>query len=349
VHLQNNLRTLQGSGLKVNLSNMEIKRNRFFTFLAMSYILFAFIWWTVLLFRKNEEANQAYIQSIRYELLKNGTYTTDEAMMQTPQYLAIKKLYDKHIRMILGEGTVLFLGLLLGIGIINRAFQKEISLTNQQRNFLLSITHELKSPIASISLVLDTLKKRKLDEKQQETLVSSAGKETERLHELVNNLLLSAKLDAEYTPTLEDIKIANLFDDLITKMKIRFPKATISINPTEVPSIKGDRQGLVSVFTNLVENAIKYADNQAVININYFYEYDNFHFKISDNGIGIPTEERKKIFEKFYRVGNEDTRQTKGTGLGLYIVNRIIKAHRGTIQVLDNTPNGSVFHVVLPE
>jgi signal transduction histidine kinase len=328
---------------------MEIKRNRFFTFLAMSYILFAFIWWTVLLFRKNEEANQAYIQSIRYELLKNGTYTTDEALMQTPQYLAVKKLYDKHNRMIRGEGAVLFMGLLLGIWIINRAFQKEISLTNQQRNFLLSITHELKSPIASIQLVLDTLKKRKLEEKQQETLLGSAGKETERLHELVNNLLLSAKLDTEYTPTLEEIKIANLFDDLMTKMKIRFPKATILINPSEVPSLKGDRQGLVSVFTNLVENAIKYADNQAVININYFYENDNFHFKISDNGIGIPSEERKKIFEKFYRLGSEDTRQTKGTGLGLYIVNRIIKAHQGSIQVLDNTPKGSVFHIVLPE
>ena len=264
-------------------------------------------------------------------------------------YLEVKKLYDKHNRMIRGEGAVLFLGLLLGIWIINRAFQKEISLTNQQRNFLLSITHELKSPIASIQLVLDTLRKRKLDEKQQETLVGSAGKETERLHELVNNLLLSAKLDAAYTPTLEDIKIANLFEDLITKMKIRFPKATISMTQNEVPSIKGDRQGLVSVFTNLVENAIKYGDNQSIIHIDYYYENDSFHFKISDNGIGIPIEERKKIFEKFYRVGNEDVRQTKGTGLGLYIVNRVIKAHRGTIQVLDNAPKGSVFHVVLPE
>jgi signal transduction histidine kinase len=328
---------------------MTIKRNRFFTFLAILYIIFAFIWWTVLLFRKNEEAKQAYVQSIRFQLQKENLYTDDASMMQTPQYLDLKKMDDKYNRMILGEGSFLFLGLLWGIWIINRSFQKEIALTNQRRNFLMSITHELKSPIASIQLILDTFRKRKLDEKQQEHLSASANKEVERLNELVNNLLFSAKLETEYVLTLEEINVANLLDEIILKMKIRFPKATVTISKNEVPILRGDKQGIISVFTNLIENSIKYSDSQALINIDYYYDSNKFHFKIIDTGIGIAPEEKKKIFEKFYRVGNEDVRQTKGTGLGLYIVSEIVKVHKGTIQILDNTPKGSIFHIVLPQ
>jgi signal transduction histidine kinase len=328
---------------------MTIKRNRFFTVLAILYIVFAFVWWTVLLLRKHKEAQTAYVQSIRYQLQKDDKYTTEEAMMHTPQYLAIKKMDERYRRMIFGEGLVLFLGLLWGIWIIHRAFQKEIALTNQRRNFLLSITHELKSPIASIQLILDTFRKRKLEEKQQEQLLQSANKEVDRLGELVNNLLLSARLESGYVLTKEELNLANLFDDILSKMAIRFPKASINIVQKEVPIMRADKQGLISILTNLVENAIKYSENQAIINIDYSYENDAFHIKIADNGVGIDAHEKKKIFEKFYRVGNEDVRKTKGTGLGLYIVNEIVKAHKGSIQVLDNQPKGSIFHVILPE
>ena len=101
-------------------------------------------------------------------------------------------------------------------------------------------------------------------------------------------------------------------------------------------------------YSYLFENAVKYSPDMPLININYRYDHHNFIFDISDNGLGVTPTEKKKVFEKFYRVGNEETRKTKGTGLGLYIVAQIIKAHRGTIQLLDNQPNGSTFHIVLP-
>ena len=187
-----------------------------------------------------------------------------------------------------------------------------------------------------------------MDEKQAEMLLTSANKEADRLNELVNNLLLSAKLETAYEPFIEEINVTHLLNDIISKMQIRFPKAVFHLDKNEVPILRGDKQGMISVFTNLFENAVKYSPNMPFIHIKYRYDHNNFIFDISDNGLGVTPIEKKKVFEKFYRVGNEETRKTKGTGLGLYIVAQIIKAHNGTIQLLDNQPNGSTFHIVLP-
>ena len=326
----------------------QINRVRIVTLLATSYILLAFVWWTVLLFRKNEDANTAFLQSIRLQLKAEGQYIDEIQLKLTPQYLNLQIQQTRYNRMIWSEGTVLFMGLLVGIWAINRSFKKEVDLSNQRRNFLLSITHELKSPIASIQLVLQTLQKRKLEEHQFNHLVNSANKESDRLNELVNNLLLSAKLETAYEPVFEEMNVSNMLDEIVSKIKFRFPKLDIIFTKNEVPILRGDRQGIVSIFTNLIENAAKYSPNQPIIHIKYHYEKDKFLFEIADNGIGVPHNEKKKIFEKFYRVGSEETRKTKGTGLGLYIVNQIVKAHHGTIQVFDNQPSGAVFKLIIP-
>jgi signal transduction histidine kinase len=324
---------------------IKAKRIRLITFFAVLYIMVAFLWWTVLLNRKNNELNMAEKEALYLSITPK---LEEPVFLNTPQYLALKKKHDGQTNMILGEGIVLFLGLLWGMWIIYRSFQKEIALNNQQRNFLLSITHELKSPISSIQLVLDTFRKRKLDEKQTEMLAHSASNETERLNELVNNLLLSAKLESTYEPFYESVNLQAVLEDIISKLKLRFPKATFSfVNPT-MPNLVGDKHGIRSVFNNLLENAAKYSNNQPVIYIQNTIENDKFIFEIKDNGIGIPTHEKNKVFDKFYRVGSEDTRSTKGTGLGLYIVNQIIKAHNGSIQVMDNEPKGTVFKIIFP-
>jgi signal transduction histidine kinase len=327
----------------------QINRVRVVTFLAATFIVLMFLWWTILLFRLNENTRQAWIRAIKLEMNSAGKNLTDEELQQTPQYLEQKKFNEKTKRMILGEGTVLFLGLLWAIWILYRSFQKETDLASQRRNFLLSITHELKSPIASIQLILQTFQKRKLEEKQFNHLVNSADKEADRLNELVNNLLLSAKLETAYEPVFEEISLKTFMEDIIAKMHVRFPKAILHFTQNEVPILRGDRQGLMSVFMNLIENAVKYSPNAPVINLHYSFEKDNFIFEIADKGIGIAQNEKKKIFERFYRIGSEETRTTKGTGLGLYIVNQIVKAHNGTIHVLDNSPQGTIFKVVLPE
>jgi signal transduction histidine kinase len=321
------------------------KRIGFITLFAALYIMVAFLWWTVLLNRKNNELNEAEIEAL---YLKTNTKQDETNFLNTPQYLALKKNHDRQKNMILGESIVLFLGLLWGMWTIYQSFKKEIDLNNQQRNFLLSITHELKSPISSIQLVLDTFRKRKLDEKQTEMLALSASNETERLNELVNNLLLSAKLESTYEPFYESINLQLIIEDIISKLKLRFPKASFNFENNNMPTLVGDRHGIRSVFNNLLENAAKYSNVQPVIQIQNTTENDRIIFEIKDNGVGIPSHEKAKVFDKFYRVGSEDTRSTKGTGLGLYIVSQIIKAHKGSIQVMDNEPKGTIFKIIFP-
>ncbi|MEZ4986561.1 MAG: ATP-binding protein [Saprospiraceae bacterium] len=117
----------------------------------------------------------------------------------------------------------------------------------------------------------------------------------------------------------------------------------------ESPSIiLADEQAMTSVITNLVENAIKYSKDNPQIAIRVYSDAKKVHLEIADNGIGIPSGEKGRVFEKFYRIGNEDTRTTKGTGLGLFIVKEIVKYHTGQIDVRDNKPQGTVFQITLP-
>ena len=177
---------------------------------------------------------------------------------------------------------------------------------------------------------------------------NNALQETERLNTLVNDLLLSAKLESAYQPLTEEIHLQELLEGIIHKLETKYPNARFTFDHEDIPYILGDRLGLTSVALNLLENAIKYSSNEPKIHVLLNQEDDRILLSIADNGIGISDKEKKKIFEKFYRVGNEDTRQTKGTGLGLYIVNQIIKAHHGQIRVLDNQPKGTIFRIILP-
>ena len=235
-----------------------------------------------------------------------------------------------------------------GIWIVQRSFQRQIEFVRQRRNFLLAITHELKSPIASIRLVLQTFQKRQLEPAQQAKVLHSGMVETDRLNDLVNNLLLSSRLDTAYEPHLEEVDFADLIQGIIEKFQLKFPKLDIQYDKNELPLYQGDKQGLTSVFTNLIENAIKYGKNNPVIRISQYISEGKCVFEVADNGIGIAPQEKRKVFEKFYRAGNEETRRTKGTGLGLYIVAEIVKVHNGQISILDNTPSGTIFKICLP-
>lgn len=336
-----------GSKFKIKMGNTG--KLRIAVIFSSIYILMAFAWWSMLLLKKNADAKQARIELLSIELTQKGLYTDQVSFKMTPQYAALEDRYGRQKTMVWGEGSFLFIGLLVVVWLINRSFFIEVSLSKQRQNFLLSITHELKSPIASIQLVHQTLQKHKLDEKQQAKLLNSANIETERLNVLVNNLLLSARLDATYEPQFEDIKLTPIIKDLIEKFRLKCPKAEFHFSTEkEIPLLRGDRQGIISVFTNLLENAVKYSSENPKITIRQSFENQQFVFDIADNGKGIALSERKKVFEKFYRVGSEMTRRTKGTGLGLYIVAQIIKIHRGTIQILDIEPQGTIFRITLP-
>lgn len=329
---------------------MNKKWLRILTYVIMMYMLLAFAWWAMLLFTKNRDAFRAKSDLYKIGMIAQGMIQTDEEFYNSTIYKDLAASYRRQEWMILGEGLVFLITLSAGIWFINGSYHREMKANDQRRNFLLAITHELKSPIASIQLVLETIMKRELPRDKQKEFLKAAHEENERLQGLVENLLFSAKLETAYRPDFEELEIAELSSSIIERLKVRYPKAHVLLKVDEnLPLLKADRVGLTSVLYNLTENAIKYAgdDPEVVVEL-LANDDDNLVITVADNGDGIPAAEREMIFRKFYRIGSEETRKTKGTGLGLFIVSQVVKAHKGTIKVEANKPHGSIFRINLP-
>ena len=332
---------------------MDKPRNlqlRLLSYGVIAYMMLAFAWWSILLFTKNRDAYEAKRDKMRLMMIaREEIPPTDEAFYSTPAFQELKNQYASQEYMILGEASVFVLSLAIGVWLINRGYHREMLAALQQRNFLLSITHELKSPIASIRLVLETFQRRELPRDKAEHLTKNALLETERLNKLVNDLLLSAKLESAYQLHKVPVNIAQVVEDILEQMEAKYPNASFTFNKqTAVEDTLGDVAGLDSVILNLLENAVKYSGAAPDIEARISQHGNTIRLEIADQGIGIDESEKAKIFEKFYRIGSEDTRKTKGTGLGLYIVSQIVKAHKGKIAVLDNDPQGTVFRIEIP-
>lgn len=324
-------------------------RLRLFSYVVIAYMLIAFTWWAILLFTQNRDAFDSKRKLLYVGMFAEKLVESETEFVQTIEYQELFAKYERQKWMVFGEAAVFVITLIIGVYLINRGYNKEMMASEQRRNFLLSITHELKSPIASIQLVLETFQKRTLKKEQSEKLTNNALKETERLKNLVNDLLLSAKLETAYQPNFEPLNLHDLLQDLIAKLATKYPKAEFSLQADEeIPSFQADRTGMTSVALNLLENAVKYGDTNPKIETILYQKNNHIFCEISDNGIGISDKEKKYIFEKFYRVGSEETRTTKGTGLGLYIVKEIVQAHKGEIFVEDNAVKGTRFKIKLP-
>ena len=322
---------------------------RIISYLVIFYMLLAFSWWTVLLHTKNRDAFLAKNELLKLSLIAKNEIKNEEEFLKNSFHIELRDAYKRQEWMILGEASVFVLSLLIGIVFINRGYHKEILAAKQSSNFLLSITHELKSPIASIRLGFETLQRKKLSEEQSHVLLKNGINDTDRLNNLVSDLLLSARLESTYQLNTELFSLEILIEECVQLLKQKFPNAILNVNLIqEMPEILADYSAIRSIIINLLENAVKYSDMVPEINIGLTSNNERCSIEISDNGIGIDQSERKKIFEKFYRVGNEDQRKTKGTGLGLYIVDQIVRAHNGSITVSSNQPKGTIFNVFLP-
>jgi signal transduction histidine kinase len=182
------------------------------------------------------------------------------------------------------------------------------------------------------------------------TIISNALNETDRIHNLIENALLAARIESHnFQLYKEEFNLTDCVRSTIESRIIPGSKArNITLGLQDDVYIKGDALAISSLILNLVENAEKYSLPNGDIEISLSTDSKNAFLSIADHGIGIPDAEKPKIFEKFYRVGNEDTRNTKGTGLGLFIVRHIVDFHHGEIKVSDNTQNGTLFKVTLP-
>lgn len=243
-----------------------------------------------------------------------------------------------------------FILLILGIIAVRNAFKRQENLTKREENFLLSVSHELKTPIASVQLFLQTLQKHDhLTDQEKQKIYSNALKEVNRLDSIVSNILVARQIESgESTLQKEKIKL----DDFIIK-RIEILKSTLAKNHTihlklEPIETYIDKLSFESILTNLIENSVKYSSKGSVINVELTSKNSEFILSILDNGIGITNEEKKHIFNKFYRVQSDLTRHTKGTGLGLFIIKHLVNSHQGTIKLLDNNPKGLIVKINIP-
>jgi len=254
------------------------------------------------------------------------------------------------IGMILGELAVFIAIFSVGAYFLHKSINTERRLHQQQKNFLLSVTHELKSPLASIKLYLQTIQKRDLNREQQLNFIGKSLVDIERLNDMVENMLIASRIDnSSYTFPKENFNLSELVQTIVSRLQINKCDCNQQIIAADVDSdveIVGDKFALSSMINNLVENAIKYSGPCEVVEVKLKRKEQSVHLMVADHGIGISDAEKPRIFDKFYRVGNEDTRNTKGTGLGLFIVKHVLDKHNAIIKVRDNKPSGSIFEVV---
>lgn len=311
-----------------------------YTFLFL-YVIAAIVFWGYSL---NKQSNLIYtLEKEKIELLSHkGKHelTGDELA-----YLKEKKI--RRTRQYLGEGSTFILIILLTAGIVYYAYYRQRSLAKLQQNFMLSVTHELKTPIAGIKLNLQTLAKHQLDEATQKKIVNSSVQETNRLNDLCNNILAATQLEstkkALYT---EMVNINEMILDTVNQLKSRFVNVSVLLDLTQEPvTVHADKALWQLVLSNLIENARKYSPNDKPIRIELRKSNHIATFRVADEGPGIPDDEKEKVFTKFYRIGNENTRSTKGTGLGLFIVKKIVSLYKYDISVKNNQPNGTIFEL----
>lgn len=297
------------------------------------YMIAALFWWFIALEKQNQE-----ITNIRLSELKKD----DPAYFA--QAITIGEAKKRKTAQYIGEGSTFLALMLLGAVFVFRATRRQLKLSQQQQNFMMAVTHELKTPIAVAQLNLETLQKRKLDEGKQQKLIANTLQEANRLNTLCNNILFASQLDAgAYTSEKEEINFTDMVEGCVDDFKNRFPQRNIKEEMPESIYLNGETFLLQMLVNNLIENALKYSPKESTVTISLHEENKKVKLTVSDEGQAIPTEEKKKIFDKFYRIGNENTRKAKGTGLGLYLCRKIVESHNGCISVTDNHPVGSKF------
>lgn len=252
-------------------------------------------------------------------------------------------------------GVVAFTLILAGLSAWLVLTLKEIGLNNRQANFVDSVTHELKSPIASLQLYLETLSMRNMSDEKRNEFHGIMAEELRRLDSLISQLLEVGRLDAlGDNEDPQDIEIGPIVlqfaETACLNWKVKIEDVfTFDIEPV---TVKAKKIILDLIFSNLIDNAVKYAGAPPEVAVTVKpYGRNRVKIQIGNNGSGISPSDRINVFQIFYRGGSELQRRRKGTGLGLYIVSTLVKKSKGKIQIKDHPDDspGCVFEVELPD
>jgi two-component system, OmpR family, sensor histidine kinase CiaH len=323
-------------------SRKRLRRTTFIYWMLLMYIVAALVWWFISLNKQSTVMRNFEINNLRSTVDSSAT-----PVLYRQQFQKITDEHRKNKSKYLGEGSIFFLVILVGAAFVYRSVRRQFYLQQQQQNFMMAVTHELKTPISVAKLNLETLQKYNLDQGKQKKIIRSTLDETSRLDFLTNNILISSQLEGRrYESSKEELDLSSLMKDCIHGFRNRFPERIISEDIEADADVKGDALLLQMLVNNLLENALKYSAKENPVSTSLKKYRSGIELQVKDEGPGIPDTEKKKIFSKFYRVGNEATRKTQGTGLGLYLCQKIARDHNADISVTDNKPTGSIFTVV---
>jgi len=307
--------------------------------LLLAYLIAALAWW----YFELDQQNDKMLAFQQEQLIKD--YGNDPVRLET-----LRDEHQRNASQYIGEGLTFLLVTLAGAFFVYNAVRRQIRLHKQQSNFMMAVTHELKTPIAVTKLNLETLKRHQLDEEKRSRILGDAINETERLDGLCNNILLSSQLESGgYQFTLQEFNASQMVMSAVRSFSSRFAHRKFELDIPDNIYVTGEEFLLRLVVNNLLENAIKYAPADLPLTISLIEHEEQIELNVADLGEGIPEAEKQRIFEKFYRLEDESRRKTKGTGLGLYLSTKIVRDHKGRLMVENNYPQGSVFKVILPK
>ena len=249
-------------------------------------------------------------------------------------------------------GTVLFLLLIGGLVVIVSLLVREVRLNERQSNFVSAVTHELKTPVASLKLYLDTLQMRDLPESRRIDFYRTMREDLDRLNSTINNVLNAAMYTDRPVVDPQPLDLARLVRRAmdLTRTRHQLPRESFVYVGAETLRLRGDAQALETAVLNLLDNAVKYSKEKVEVEVEVGTDGDGqAHLRVKDHGIGMTRAHLRFIFNRFYRIGAEVRRSHTGTGLGLFIVKSVVKGHKGTVTAESPGPErGSTFTVTLP-
>jgi len=240
-------------------------------------------------------------------------------------------------------GIIAFVVVMFVLVVFGFSLAREIVKTRQQNQFIDSVTHELKSPLASLKLCLSTLERPELSAEQRTDLQRLMTEDVDRLAVFIDDVLEASRIASGQggaTPAEAirlDEMIERAVDRVVKRRGATHEEVKVSIDPPDL-AVTSDPTALDAILKNLIDNAVKYSDRPADVTVDARLEDKGILIEVTDRGIGIPTTDLKRVFTRFYRVDSEDVRKRKGTGLGLFVVSGMAKRLGGRLSAHSEGP-----------
>ena len=249
-------------------------------------------------------------------------------------------------------GTMFFVLIIVGTAWLCSWLVREMRVNQRQRAFLDAVTHEMKTPLASLRLSIETILRHDLERERRREFLDRMCEDLDRLHQTVDQVLAAARAEEPgRSPAFRTVALRNVLESCIAEIRDRhlLPDEAVLLDTGQDPVVRGDSTELSVVFRNLLENAVKYSDEPIEVKVAVAGPSDGrVSVDISDRGIGIPAGELRKIFQRFYRVGRDVQRTAAGLGLGLFIVRSLVRRQGGRVVARsEGSGEGSRFVVTL--